>query len=824
MSRWCRPGWVGVALCLAIGAWRVADAQAVSSVWTGIGKTVVLTTPEWTLLSALGTGTGVFIKGEDVYTFASPAANQKLPRTRTKNGVTTTRKDTYRFRNIVLTSASVEAGGLKPGTTTATLNLRFRIADGASLVSVPSLSFPLQGTFKYAALYQGASQVNPTLLTPASNLKILGTPKIKVGSTKTSLSTSSPTFQVATTGAVSIVCADGYGGTLPGSTAFKSGCNVCSPGTFGKDLVQTAACKSCKTLGSQAVQPLPGQSSCTNCTGSDQANAAATACVSSNTTTSCKVNEFLSSAGVCIKCGDGATSPGGSVTTCTCIPPANFNVTTNKCACPGGEAYDSVQGCSSSCSAGFFQNPTTKTCDPCPGGCSSCQAGSSGAITCTACKDGNDEYLAQLTTNPIYYVGAGNDWLTPTSQGTVVPYNPAYPFPDENLESIYPWATRGYWLNQATGLCEICPPGCKKCSSGVSCSECLLYANVTTENTNPTYDDVGGAYVNNGAACTPCTVSNCIKCSAAGISPITAAAPNRFQSTCQKCKAGYYIDSNGQCKQCSLGCAECGGPSTCSKCLPGYGALNVATVGECELCTGGVCGDGTCSSATDPAACTACTPTNTKAAVHGFRLDTGSKSCGRCTNAGTAGATDPVLNGFCAKCDTAVNVCDTCVDGNYLDPTDKRCLPCVGNTLIATTEWNNRACLKCTGSAKCDECNSGFYRDTSGQCVECTVGLNCRTCNDGSKCTSCHIGFYLDPTSKDCKACGAVLGTNVVTCSSASVATSCAPTSFLFNGLCEGKCGTDCNVCASTGNVAGNCAQCNDNRGPSSVSPANCIA
>ena len=78
------------------------------------------------------------------------------------------------------------------------------------------------------------------------------------------------------------VCGNGYGGSFAaGSIATPSGCAICPAGTYGSQIDQSTACKSCKNLGPQAISAMAGAASCTNCTGTSVANANATACVNS---------------------------------------------------------------------------------------------------------------------------------------------------------------------------------------------------------------------------------------------------------------------------------------------------------------------------------------------------------------------------------------------------------------------------------------------------------------------------------------------------------------------------------------------------------------
>jgi hypothetical protein len=75
------------------------------------------------------------------------------------------------------------------------------------------------------------------------------------------------------------VCGNGYGGAfVTGATPTASGCAICPAGTFGSQLSQSTACKSCASVG--GVSPQAGASACQNCTATQVPNANGTACIS----------------------------------------------------------------------------------------------------------------------------------------------------------------------------------------------------------------------------------------------------------------------------------------------------------------------------------------------------------------------------------------------------------------------------------------------------------------------------------------------------------------------------------------------------------------
>lgn len=108
----------------------------------------------------------------------------------------------------------------------------------------------------------------------------------------------------------------------------------------------------------------------------------------------------------------------------------------------------------------------------------------------------------------------------------------------------------GSVLNEATGQCEACGPGCDECDKPGMCTFCANHAVII-----------------NGS-CVPCP-DNCATCS----------SPN----TCTECQDGFAAVS-GACVPCAdPACHVCqGGPDNCTLCWPG-GADKLT--GGCRNCT-----------------------------------------------------------------------------------------------------------------------------------------------------------------------------------------------------------------------------------------------
>jgi hypothetical protein len=148
----------------------------------------------------------------------------------------TTKAAIFSFRGLALNPVNLTANGLQPAPSPdkAVLSLAVKVPKGGKWKAASSLLFPIQGectlrlnqtqtflllahpdlgtlnfmtadtdAFPYAVLYSGPDQESPTLLAPNTGLTFVGAKAtLKFGKNKAiKLSTESPTFQLATTGA-----------------------------------------------------------------------------------------------------------------------------------------------------------------------------------------------------------------------------------------------------------------------------------------------------------------------------------------------------------------------------------------------------------------------------------------------------------------------------------------------------------------------------------------------------------------------------------------------------------------------------------------------
>ncbi|CAD8071405.1 unnamed protein product [Paramecium sonneborni] len=196
------------------------------------------------------------------------------------------------------------------------------------------------------------------------------------------------------------------------------------------------------------------------------------------------------------------------------------------------------------------------------------------------------------------------------------------------------------------------------------------------------------------------------------------------------CKSGYYLNENGDCTTCDIGCTTCNGHSDCLTCQDGYELRN-------KICY--------CSTLKDV-----------------IEYCSQSKCFHNCQTCLNNRENDRVLRpkhpNNCLSCDESknlwlnVNQC-ICLDGYYME--NFSCYICYPT------------CKKCQGRARdCQACVPGQYRilNSSNTC-ECQVGyfqgdndLICSKCSDlcekcnftKDQCISCYPSHYRISTNDTC--------------------------------------------------------------------------
>ncbi|KAI9433848.1 hypothetical protein H4582DRAFT_1982896 [Lactarius indigo] len=328
----------------------------------------------------------------------------------------------------------------------------------------------------------------------------------------------------------------------------------------------------------------------------------------------------------------------------------------------------------------------------------------------------------------------------------------------------------------ASGQCT-CPPG----FSGSSCETCAK-----------------GFF---GTSCQACP-TGCTTCDDVYVQLLAwTTASNGTQ--CASCAPGFFLDGNGNCAVCQLGCQQC---------ADGSGICNANDRTKCDAVqsvttTGTVCPDGSFSNG---ATCQPC-----------------STSCSTCSG---ATSNDCIVcvptdsNGVCAGSSMIANnnkhECDSC---------PSKCTSCgIPNFSVAST----------INQLQCKGCLPGFVL-SNGQCVEsCPTGtflspqdnLTCTACS--SQCSTC-LG-----AADFCLTCNggqlASGGKCVASCPSNALATAgacttchpdcatCSGTSFM---LSNGRCLPTCSKTQFFDKTSGSCQPCDGSCSScSGAGPSNCLA
>ena len=123
--------------------------------------------------------------------------------------------------------------------------------------------------------------------------------------------------------------------------------------------------------------------------------------ITKNTSVSCSTSQYLNN-GICMSCGTGATSTGGSATSCSCSN--GFTWTTSGCTCSGDNKYIDNGQCKALpsnatrttngfiCNAGYYKNSAGTACNSC-----GTNATSNAGSTSCSCNDASYTWSATST-------------------------------------------------------------------------------------------------------------------------------------------------------------------------------------------------------------------------------------------------------------------------------------------------------------------------------------------------------------------------------------------------------------------------------------------
>ena len=355
-------------------------------------------------------------------------------------------------------------------------------------------------------------------------------------------------------------------------------------------------------------------------------------------------------------------------------------------------------------------------------------------------------------------------------------------------------------------ICTSCPDNCSICCSKVPTNCKICDTGFYLNKDNQCVKDCGDKYTPSASKCAPCTVTECKTCvsldnkceKCTGDNILSLLRDNCIPS----CPLGEY-DFNGQCQKCQ-GCPDC--QKDTGKCNSCYNGYFLTSEGTCKQdCVDGQVRIGdNCNSCNDSAGCKACQSEDLSSCITCY--DTHFIYNNKCYEDCPAG-TYPSITNSKKECKNCKSNCGVCIN-------DTSCNKCNDNFVYQAPDCLdkcnpgyvsiNSICKECGDSQRCqqcdsknkdqcivckkgyieksgvcvDDCKEGFFIKDNGEmgktCVKCNE--NCSTCENALTCKVCITGFVL--YDGDC----------ILTC----------PVGYnKLNGVCE-KCKVDrCSECAS---------------------------
>jgi hypothetical protein len=281
-------------------------------------------------------------------------------------------------------------------------------------------------------------------------------------------------------------------------------------------------------------------------------------------------------------------------------------------------------------------------------------------------------------------------------------------------------------LTSSPAVLVSCIDHCLDCSSNANiCQTCstgylVLSPNTCHDETTPFPEGFGPDSITSPKKLEQCSVENCNQCSS-------------IYTTCQVCKTGYYLYTNGN-QQCL----------TSSNIPTGWGIDLEASIPSLKPCSLPNCQ--TCSP--NYKGCTQCNPSFylyeyneefscfTKSSIPvGWGID----------QASPVASLQQCEVTYCRNCIDNHKVCDRCVDGRWITAgSPKSCVASIPDnqgkngpspSLLFCSQAN---CVRCPSDySKCETCATGFRAASSGICFICQVE-GCSTCPSSAlQCTSC---------------------------------------------------------------------------------------
>lgn len=522
------------------------------------------------------------------------------------------------------------------------------------------------------------------------------------------------------------------------------------------------ACPSEEYFDDRALECRRCHKSCAQCTGKEDHQC--TACfpgfvvsegmcvVDTSVSEGCGTGQYLDdSSSSCTKCPDGCADCSDEIT-CTDCEESHFLETQRV-----GDSPEETKLCVDICSRGFYGDPQTKSCAPCPSYCTACDS----PDRCTACALKNftspvKGQCPQPCHEEQYY-----DFEAKQCQACIAGCHLCV-----NKDGCR-HCLDGFFLSSDTKCVRKCPGGtvadkdtrtCQDMSCHSSCltcygpgpDECMSCMGGMVLHDNACIDNCPPHTYFNGTHCHPCH-SSCATCAGS------------TEEYCLSCSEGNVLDHyhcvstcpprsfnfSGQCLACPMDCQACSVLGRCDQCDPGHRLL---TDGECITCPDH------CANCSRSDRCDLCDD--------GFLLLTDSGACVSACPTGhfQEGDTCQACLPHCGAC-SSTSSCDSCRDGFYYYEPGKSCLSnCpdgyYGNPKLKKCTKCQPSCSQCSGPAAtdCQVCSEGFVMDkVSSKCRKCCISeeeesedsMCCDCSKDNENCVHSYASNQSQKEDKD---------------------------------------------------------------------------
>jgi len=394
----------------------------------------------------------------------------------------------------------------------------------------------------------------------------------------------------------------------------------------------------------------------------------------------------------CLSCPDGCSECSDELT-CTKCKDGHFFESHRV-----GESSEERKVCASKCSAGFYGDAPTQSCQPCPPYCSTCAS----LDVCTSCTYNSSQPVKGQCPQPCH---DGQYYDFDSKQCLACAVNCQQCVNEEHCTQCTPEFYRTWdgacveacpahmITNEQSHVCENkgCHPTCTTCF-GPEPDQCLSCPRDTILHKNACIQDCPTHTFFNGSGCQHCHAS-CASCAGPAEDNCDSCPPGKVLDhfhCIPSCPPGSFLSSGERdCIACPLNCMNCSNPMRCDICKEGY--LMLSTNHSCvEHCPKGYLE----------------TPTVCHPCLSHCEVCYSLKSCNKCSN------------GY-VYYDPEKSCLEECPDGYYQNANS--CSEC------------KFPCSSCTGSAShCTVCGRGHVMDSNTHTCKpcCNVDSDIHPCCD----------------------------------------------------------------------------------------------